>query len=58
MRILFKEPSAPNFITVTGFNQTIAVESFSREDLKPYVKLWEKAFWANYNKRKKLAKQK
>jgi hypothetical protein len=58
MNILFKEPSVPNFITVTGFPQTIGVESFSREELKPFVKLWERAFWANYNRRKKLQLQK
>lgn len=59
MKILFETPKyPPNFLTAQGFDRTIAVEFFSREDLKPYVKLWEKAFWANYNRRKKLAMQK
>jgi hypothetical protein len=54
MKILFKKPIAPNFLAVVGFDQTIGVDSFSRDDLKSYLKLWEMTFWDNYNRRKKL----
>lgn len=58
MILKFQTPTVPNFVHLEEVETSIPIESLSREQLEGLSKVWIKALFANYNKRKKLANTK
>ena len=58
MILKFQMPIVPNFVHLEGMEAAIPIECLSKEQLECFFKVWKKALIVNYNKRKKLDKQK